>query len=152
MLDAIGTDAIWIQERESAAGFGHSGMMVQDSNGDWYYFFWGPQTESFSKEVVTGAQLVCVVEIIDTDGQDLSDINSVMRVLQNMGERAPIASARASKITAVYYFEGDYTKSYEKICSYETSNEIYQLLTNNCVQKTLEAFMESDKCFWDVGY
>ena len=69
-----------------------------------------------------------------------------------MGERAPIASARASKITAVYYFEGDYTKSYEKICSYETSNEIYQLLTNNCVQKTLEAFMESDKCFWDVGY
>ena len=147
MLDRHGTDAIWIQESNSAAGFGHSGMMVQDSNDDWYYFFWGPVAESFSKEVISGTELKCVVEKVYTNGNDLSNTETVIDVLMNMGADAPAASERANKITDTYYFEGDYTNSYKMICNYQTQNDSYRLFSNNCVQKTLRAFEASDERF-----
>ena len=80
MLDPNGTDAIWIQEAGSAEGFGHSGMMVQDSEGDWYYFFWGPESEDLSKQLIFGTELRCEVERIVTDGVDMTNKDVVINV------------------------------------------------------------------------
>ena len=44
--DSDGRDAIWILEGQSAEGAGHVGLLVQDERGSWYYFYWGPQSET----------------------------------------------------------------------------------------------------------
>ena len=150
MIDLNGTDAVWIQERESAKQHGHSGLMVQDSQGDWYYFFWGPASEEVSPELITGIDRRCIVEKIDLQGKEILDKDSIIEIL-SASSNADVAR-RANLITDTYYFEGDYTKTYEAIRGYESSDEKYNLLTNNCVQKTLSAFCQSDSRFVDVSY
>ena len=143
-LDSDGTDAIWINESSSAGTMGHTGLMVQDDNGEWYYFFWGPASENFSKEIVTGTENNSVIEKITTNGADLTDVNQLKLILKNS---SGIAKQRADLITEAYYFRGDYTATYNKALLFANSNESYSVVLNNCLQKTLDAFNESDKRF-----
>ena len=59
---------------------------------------------------------------------------------------------RAEKITDAYYFKGDYTNTYEKVMEMEESGSKYNLITRNCLQQTLEAFIASDQRFKFVSY
>ena len=150
MKDACGNDAIWIQEENAAMGAGHSGLMVQDENGDWFFFYWGPNSETPSKELVLGVDNGSYFVRIDTYGADLNDTASVKTAIANSGDVR--ASARASEITKTYYFEGDYTATYHKAKEMSTSNDKYYLLSKNCSQQTLRAFGASDSRFYDVSY
>ncbi len=42
-VDPEGTDAIWLQFPNGANGFGHTSLLLQDSAGEWWYFYWGPK-------------------------------------------------------------------------------------------------------------
>ena len=142
--DPLGLDAIWVQEAHSAKVFGHSGLVVQDGEGEWYYFFWGPLDESLSSELITGTKTnsycVCI-------GGPETDMSSTEKIIEAISMAPEQASGRAPLITDTFYFEGDYTATYEKAKQIAESSESYQLLTNNCVQKTLIAFIASDSNF-----
>lgn len=89
---------------------------------------------------------------IDLQGRELSDLNTIVNILSEQRKEDSVAAERAGLITDAYYFEGDYTKTYEVVEGYTKSKEEYELVTNNCVQKTLGAFIASDKRFYDVAY
>ena len=148
-IDSSGADAIWLQERDSAASMGHSGLMVQDTNEEWFFFYWGPASETFSTGLLTGVSNGCYVVKIATDGHSLSDVEDIQTVLKNAGGDP---GNRAEKITDAYYFKGDYTNTYEKVMEMEESGSKYNLITRNCLQQTLEAFIASDQRFKFVSY
>ena len=41
MIDYFGNDAIWLQDRNAVAGFGHTGLLIQNAQGEWFHFYWG---------------------------------------------------------------------------------------------------------------
>ncbi len=146
MLDASGHDAIWIQEANSACGEGHSGLMVQDADGQWYYFFWGPQKEGFQLGILfVGVPSRFVLKEINTYGHDLTKTNEVRIAVTNSSD--PFIRDRDKKITATYYFKGDYTATYNWLKEKEKEENLYQLLTDNCVQVVISAMQQSDSHF-----
>ena len=42
--DVTGKDAWWIQSPSSVHGKGHTSLLIQESAGHWWYFYWGPQS------------------------------------------------------------------------------------------------------------
>ena len=123
--------------------------MEDEESGQWYYFYWGPEDETPSMELVTGVENGSYVQEITTNGADLRDIDMLRTILAAAGGKA---GARAEKITDIYYFEGDYTATLVAIRDMANSGEKYNLLTNNCVQKTITAFSASDSRFGMVSY
>ena len=41
--DSCGTDACIVIDDDGAIGFGHIGFLVEDDEGQWWHFYWGPQ-------------------------------------------------------------------------------------------------------------
>ncbi len=152
-LDSKGADAIWIQEAGSAKGQGHSGLMVQNENGEWYYFYWGPESESFELGMIFGGvDCDAYVVKLDVADADITTIQGVKKALSNCIDETygNKAKKRADKITSIYYFKGDYTNTYEAVKRYrdEAANGTkYNLAIDNCVERTLSAFVTSDSRF-----
>ena len=147
-VDNDGFDAIWIQEGNSAAGFGHSGLMVQDVNGSWYYFYWGPVDENGSAaEMATiGVTDGMIFEKVENLSGDLTYTDDVRSALRTCGNEN--AEERAFKITSTAYFKGDYTATFNYLQKLKNSpREKYHLLRNNCVQQSILAMRESDSRF-----
>lgn len=153
MSDTAGNDAIWIQEEGSAGGAGHSGLMIQDEEGNWYYFYWGPPRGDGSETVnlqniigyLTVGPLGVIYEIVETDGADMRDPAEVIRVLA--GSSNDDIVDRSGKITGIKYFEGDYTASHRKALSYKDTKQFYNLSFNNCVEKSAHVLSASDSRF-----
>ena len=150
-LDSDGKDAIWIHEEDSAFGFGHSGLLVQDKDENWYFFYWGPVNESAGiKEIIdmitTGVPSNCVLVYIDTvlETRTTDGVQVLLRESDN-----EFVAARADLITDIRYFEGDYTDTlnYLRKLEAEASTNDYHLLNNNCVQNTWKALAVSDERF-----
>ena len=149
-LDADGRDAIWVQEGESASGNGHSGLIVQDEDGNWWYFYWGPIDENADiPSLVAGVKHGCFFVMIDTEGYDMHNTEDVIRAIA--ASDTP-AATRAEKITATYYFSGDYVDTYKEANVWASSELNYELLSRNCLQVTLSAFQKSDSRFSWVPY
>ena len=152
-LDSKGADAIWIQEAGSAKGQGHSGLMVQNENGEWYYFYWGPESESFELGMIFGGvDCDAYVVKLDVADADITTIQGVKTALSNCIDETygNKAKKRVDKITSIYYFKGDYTNTYEAVKRYrdEAANGTkYNLAIDNCVERTLSAFVTSDSRF-----
>ena len=147
--DKNGFDAIWIQESKSAKENGHSGLMVQDEEGNWFFFYWGPTDETPDKDLIFGAKNGSYIQEIPTNGADLHDIEVLRSTLAAAGGKA---GNRANAITDIYYFEGDYTATLDAVENMVNMNEEYNLITNNCVQKTIDAFSASDSRFSMVAF
>lgn len=105
--------------------------MVQDTNEEWFFFYWGPASETFSMGLLTGTSNGCYVEKIETNGRSLSDVDDIQTVLKKAGGKA---GDRAEKITDAYYFKGDYTNTYEKVMEMQADSSDYNLITRNCLQ------------------
>ena len=113
----------------------HKKLLVEaDSTGVEVFFF------TVGNDVDNGSY----IEKIDTYGADLTDTDTVKTVLR---ESTGKASGRADKVTSTFYFEGDYTKTLEAVRNDIEFGEKYNLINNNCVQKTINAFCASDSRF-----
>jgi len=40
-VDYTGTDAYWLQDNDAVRGMGHTSLLIQESKGKWWYFYWG---------------------------------------------------------------------------------------------------------------
>ena len=85
-LDPAGEDAIWLQDTNNrvAGILGHTGLLIQDENGTWYYFNWTNGSCSFYK--------------VDPKQYDYTSIESLMKIDGN-------------RYDATIYFEGDFSGS-----------------------------------------
>lgn len=154
-FDRHGHDAIWIHESGSAGGFGHTGLLVQDNGGIWYYFYWGPKSESADIKnllamLTIGTTSNCVLVRVEVDANDLclqSDIEDVTDVLKN--SEISFVKERADKITNTYYFVGDYSLTLLYLAVLKGASAVvdYHLTNNNCVQNTWRALSVSNPRF-----
>ena len=151
-FDDDGRDAVWIQEEESAAEMGHSGLLVE-CDGTWYFFYWGPETEDPSfwemiGMVCFGIPSKCVLIEVKVEDEDLSTVDGVKKVVGQSEDE--FVKGREHKITNVKYFEGDYSATYDELATFADNSqkgELYHLLVNNCVQKSCAAMTKSNILF-----
>ena len=141
-----GDDAIWIQERDRGSGFGHSGLIVQDKDGEWYYFFWGASGGNKIEQLL-GVDPVCLVVKLDTQNLDMKNPACVVKAIS----QSDIASirCRADYVTETIYFEGDYTKTLVGLQTLKarTENEygpLYYMVDMNCAEVSAYALMLSN--------
>ena len=143
-VDNEGTDAVWIQEKNRAGGFGHSGLLVDNGAGDWYYLFWGTHEGTSLIDRIFGATPNFELAEIPVSGYDLRTTNGVIDALANSTNAT--AKERSRYVTNTCYLEGDYSATYGCLSNPKTtpSTGQYSLLVNNCAQVTCNALEKSD--------
>ena len=148
-FDLEGTDAVWIQEKDTVPLAGHTGLLVEDEDdGKWYFFYWGMDSEStdFNNvlKAVMGTNAKLVWKEIDADDFDLTTTAGVKEALQNSND--PDVD-RSDKVTGSIYFRGDFSKTIEYIESLSENTPQYNLLYRNCVQQSTNALQCSFSAF-----
>ena len=128
-IDPLGEDAIWLQDTNNrvAGILGHTGLLIQDETGTWYYFNWTNSNCSFYK--------------VDPEKFDYTSIKSLMKIDGN-------------RYDATIYFEGDFSGSikYAEMLKKNFSKKDYKLMRNNCMQVVTDVLMrgnfaQSDGCY-----
>ena len=128
-LDTEGTDAIWIQEEGSVGTLGHTGLLVQDSDGVWYYFYWGADdTHGPIKKLFGNKAQVKLLEIKNSEDYNLHKLSDVADAVNS------VDFPRGDNVTDMYYYKGDYTKTYDFLYTLNDSGGNYNLLFSNCTQ------------------
>ena len=142
--DSDGMDAYWITDSSNVGGAGHTSLLVQEED-SWFYFYWGPELEDFSKYAK-----VYYVEI------EIAEDN----VLGSVNDQTEITNYAGTYDSAIL-FKGDFsaTAEYcrELVASVEkTGLPTYDVSTKNCMQVSAEAMQQSfqsrDSRFWLFRY
>ena len=110
-IDPFGNDFIWLTATESVGLFdntvhlGHTSALVQNANGEWYYFYWGPDHAMLIK--LENFNYGDLPYLIDPMG-DIGNFNKWLEtVLKPQGYKGTI------DYTLATYIEGDFTKSFQ---------------------------------------
>ena len=128
LVDLDGMDAIILYDHD---GVGHIGALIQDSNGQWWHFYWGTQdfvSAIFGKDVPSHTWCVKYSGLLS-----LASINSDINYEGCYEE--------------LYYLEGDFSRSLEYLMNID---EFYNLYSNNCSIKTMQLLSVSDTRFKDA--
>ena len=135
-FDLTGEDAIWLQDKDAVGGLGHSGLLLQDENGQWLHFYWGSNRGGFSGK--TGSY-----EFLEPYGGDLSFEGINKHYSANDPEKG---------YEKMIYFEGDFSGSISYIYDLQRKNFSYDLLYRNCVQVTKRALLRGNFKKYDFFY
>lgn len=142
-LDRKGEDAIWIQEESNVGSLGHSGLLVEDDDGQWYYFYWG--------DGANGSSRTYYLIKVDVEGYDLTNTEDVIEVVDHaLAAQKDLSDEFRKKrhnITSTIYFDGDYGATYNYLDNLRDSDKEYHFLLNNCVQISWMAMAQSDRRF-----
>ena len=120
-VDPSGHDAIWLQYKDGANGFGHTGLAVQGNKNQWFYFYWGAKNGGLG-QIRGEAKKICVPVQITTGYYRwphalLNDIKS------------KVYTYYEEELTGLVYIKGNFKKSHKKI---EKLGGKYNLISNNC--------------------
>ena len=130
--------------------------MVQDEEGYWFYFYWGPVPENEENPdiwelcmgVPNGAYYIqCILD--ESSKLDLHTTTGVIEAVNKMFEGST-APNRSSRITNTIYIEGYFQKTHQylqALIDNGISSEEYNLILNNCIQKSMYALSLSDARF-----
>jgi RHS repeat-associated protein len=113
--DPTGTDAIWLQDLDAVWNMGHTGLLLQDSSGVWFHFYWGNNRSKVKGKKGPGNP------IQRYSGElNLSSINLLYNKI------------RGGSYERMIYFEGDFSNSLRYARAVQ--NNWYNLVNNNCMQ------------------
>ncbi|MDD4048998.1 MAG: hypothetical protein PHI90_09320 [Clostridia bacterium] len=119
-VDPSGKDARIITDKNAVGGLGHTSVIVQDKNGDWFYYYWG--NENAVLEKVTDLSAL----------ENLNNLNTWLK--SDKGARYYYGG----EYTDATYIKGDFSESYqyfkELVQAYDNagggSNKTYGLMFN----------------------
>ncbi|MEB3104064.1 RHS repeat-associated core domain-containing protein, partial [Ferviditalea candida] len=133
-VDPSGHDAIIITASAAASRLGHTSVIFQNANGDWYYTYWGDKTV-LSMKVDTSALI------------SLNNFNAWLDNKENFNTANEFEGSTHGYTSSTYikgnftnsleYFE-DLKRTYDKI-DQDGVTTGYRLLYNNCLQQELIA-------------
>ena len=111
-IDSTGTDAILLQYHDAAGTFGHLGLLVQDSQYCWHYFYWGGKGKLLNK--LTGSVEAFIM--FDVLGYlhysyDLKSYSDVVEALKKYSYCNTTNISYYEGLTDIMYYEGDFSKS-----------------------------------------
>ena len=135
MIDKYGEAAIWLQDADAVHNLGHTGLLIQDSDGKWYHFYWGADGTGKSGKSGVSPR----VEYLDGKFSNLNDLN---KVLNSTG-------CYKGRYENGIYFDGDFSKSLEYA---QSINANYDLLTNNCMQVSIDVLSKGKFKTADTAY
>ena len=154
--DDSGKDAIWIQELKSAGYAGHTGLLVQDGDGAWWFFYWGPN-DSGDLSIITMIDAIsgqplsngCYLIPIETTTDEIKKSGGVKAAVNSAIKQHGGSSDRFEKLSSAFYFEGDYTATFDylsELVSHRGERDYY-LYWDNCVEESTIALSKSNKAF-----
>ena len=131
LADSEGTDAIIVIDNDAAVGAGHIGFLVQDEDGNWIHFYWGPKGK-------VGTIFCVFVGVYPETWNHVYEGELTLDAINASGQYS-------GSYDDMIYLEGDFTESAEKTkkTSFWT-NGLYDLTTNNCSQVSLDILSKSD--------
>ena len=169
--DSLGYDAIWITDTN---GLGHSSLLIQDSDGIWYYYYWGAArgsgssgSSSMSSNAISGIEgnVNVVYEQINLAVGDCGQ-ESILLSLNSQLARNNNKYQYAGEYERATYLTGDFSAAHEQaLYNKEHAKElVYDLISMNCAQsvaslliKSYEATTNTDniyylrlKCMWNA--
>ncbi len=127
--DSAGCDAYILIDKQGAVTFGHMGFIVQDEEGNWWHFYWGPSTYAQgAKSLFSGCNVptstYCVR--IELDEVTLDAINSTDQYGGNYDD--------------MIYLAGDFS---DVIPHAKDQSSEYNIYNNNCAQVSLTLLIEA---------
>lgn len=148
-FDPEGTDAVWIQERDTVPFAGHTGLLVEDEDdGKWYFFYWGMDSEAISLTNVFNALIGTNAKLVwKKIGADDFDLTTTAGVIEALQESNDSDVDRSDKVTGSIYLQGDFSKTIKYIEELIENKPKYNLLTSNCVQQSRNALQCSNSAF-----
>ena len=150
--DDNGVDAVWIQEAERVYGNGHSGLLVDNGTGEWYFLYWGASGDGSLLQKCIGTDYHYVFVKVDVSDYDLHTTEGVIHALHDSGNAT--AKMRGNFVTGTYYLEGDYSATYDYLAKMKAQESVapgslgkYSMITRNCATMTWEALACSNGRF-----
>ena len=138
-IDSNGLDAITITDPNAAGKFGHTSLLIQDADGNWYYFYYGPQIELLPFALYS----VPYIEVTAVDTEDCIDENgrlnlSVLLSSNKFHPNRPNEDAALQYMESIYLV-GDYSASYYEAVRIRDKEFFipYTLLDRNCAKVSL---------------
>lgn len=146
--DTEGTDAYWLTDSGNVGGAGHTSLLLEDDDGVWYYFYWGP--EEYGIPAWTQAKVILKNVPVSFDNDGMLNLKALNDTL-NEGE-FPLYARRYDKATL---FTGDYSKSVDHAESLRATYEdslfeyfpAYNVLITNCMQASASVMQASNPIY-----
>jgi len=167
-IDPWGLDAIWLQYDEAGAGFGHTSLLIQDENGDWWFFYFGAEggtSKYIDNPFLIFDDVASFVQCykIGSAKDGLTDKDSVLKFMNANESKMPknkdgkTALDPRNELSGMIYFEGDFTKSLSAADNmredYTNGKGMkYNLLFNNCMQVSADLLSKGKFAHDDFGY
>ncbi len=143
--DNHGQDAVLVINEEMAFGNGHVSLFVQDKTGTWHYFSFST-ARRYSITIVAGIfwrgnKGYIHHEVVGrSDKYELNTFESFKKFLLSSNE----VNVTASGMDYAYYFEGDFSATYEHANKrYEKQNTRYNLFSYNCMHFAIDMLTKS---------
>ena len=119
--DPAGEAAIWLQDVDNAVvgKLGHTGLLIQDAEGTWYYFNWSDKS--------------CYFAAIPLDEDGNSSLEKFM-------------SSTGKRYEKSIYFEGDFSASIEYAMELKRNfaSHGHNFFFQNCSQTSVEVLMQGE--------
>lgn len=143
--DADGTDAYWLTDTGNVGGLGHTSLLLEDNDGVWYYFYWGPEAGTIPLR--TQAKVMTIRVPVTFQQNGMLDLDELNRTLNKNG-----GAIYGRTYNMATRYTGDYSKSvnYAKLLrkTYEDSLlsglPAYGVLFSNCMQASAAVMQASN--------
>ena len=135
-IDINGEDAILLINRDGVKGFGHMGLLLQDSDGKWYHFYWGAVGTGFSNKEDVSNTLTEVKDFVLSE-----DFTAIVAQLH--------PEHYSQTYDDMIYFEGDFSASIKYA---KNLNEDYNFIFNNCSQKSIDVLLRGKFKYFNAYY
>ena len=160
--DYEGTDAILIIDEDAVHGNGHVCFMVQNNEGTWNYYSFGPGRPAWftGAACLFGGYVKGVIyrsKLGTADGFDLTTFSGCADFMKTDATANGFANSASKKMDDVIYLTGDFSKSFEAADSLYTRQEEtllgkifpiqYNLLDYNCMHFALDMLSKSSNAF-----
>ena len=140
--DIGGTDLIVITASEGAANFGHTSVLIQDENDDWYYYYFGPNADAgyFGLALGITVDAGIIYEKISLKNDNPADVSFFSALTKLTNELHDEAGLGRQTYDRAIYLEGDYTNSHKTALEQkrQESSQKYNLYSNNCVLNSMK--------------
>ena len=131
MLDDGGEDAVLLVDEE---GLGHIGIMIEDSDGNWWHFYWGSKPGLSYIACVIGVDVEPKTWCLKYTGEvDLEKINS--------------ENQYSGDYTDMFYLKGDFSSSIDMA---KNPVGMYNLYSNSCVHMSLKVLYASESKYQNI--
>ena len=139
--DSAGYDAVILINDKG--GIPHTGVLIEDENGDWYHFYWGAHTDVGLPSIVSGKYVKVSARLDKCNFEAVSNHATTLNLINSSG-------LYGYEYDDMVYLDGDFTESYDyysKIVQEYNGKNQYCLYEQNCSQVSLYALSVSETLY-----